>query len=764
MTRCAALVCLGLFVVPFGMLGQQGPLDFGRWKNFTDMKTVRGIMATQEGVWAATSGGLFLYTPSSGEFTKFTNAEGLSSNDLTAVAVDGGGRVWVGAFDGSINVYDPRTRLWREIMAVKESDRIQKGIRTFLVNGDTLLIGTDFGITVFLLSRFEFGDTYATFGFPTQAKINDLLIHRNRIWAATDLGVVSALLSAPNLSSPTAWSRYETAEGLPSRNATSIAAFSDTILVGTASGLAALAGNTFQTMGSTNGKIIVDLVARANDMLVVWNESQGYSVASLARPSATPSTLATNLVTSASGLVLQPSSSGFSVGTTTKGVAGWTGAAWVYVAPNGPQSNLFSSIVVDDNGVLWGASGISTRGLGFYSYDPAAPEGEQWRNYTVADYPVMQTNDYYKVSLGANGSVWVSSWGRGVLELVGDSIKRRLDQTTQPALAGSVPQDPNYVVVGGVAVDLKGNTWIVNRTAVNGRHLMRVSNDGSVKYHSAPSNGLFTNIVIDRNNTKWLANAEPNNKPATGLYYFNEDTLVAGTRFTGGWGLMTQTDGLPNSTILSLAVDVNGDVCVGTDFGMKIITDPLNPRVSSSGTTSFPLRGQSIQAIAVDAVNNKWVGTKEGVLVVTPDGVHFLAQYTVLSTGGKLVDNDVRCIAIDQRRGIVYLGTEKGLSSLEIKPVQMERNLTSLDIGPNPFVIPSSLQLTIRNLVSESSVKILTISGTLVTEFQAQGGGRAFWDGRDRRGELVPSGVYLVVGFAENGNQVIASKVAVVRR
>ena len=764
MIRCAALVYLGLSVAPVGVLGQQSPLDFGRWKNFTDMKTVRGIMATQEGVWAATSGGIFFSAPSSGKFTKFTNAEGLSSNDLTAVAIDGVGRVWVGAFDGSINVYDPQSHTWREIMAIKESNRIQKGVRTFLARGDTLLIGTDFWITVFLLSRFEFGDTYATFGFPTQAKINDLLIHKNRIWAATDLGVVSAPLSAPNLSSPTAWTRYETTEGLPTKNATSIAAFNDTILVGTASGLAALAGNTFQTVGSTNGKIIVDLVARASDVLVVWNEQQGYSVATLARPSAVPSVLATNVTTSASTMSLPPSSSGFWVGTTTKGIAGWTGSAWEYAAPNGPESNLFSSIVVDDNGVLWGASGISTRGLGFYSYDPAALEGEQWRNYTVADYAVMQTNDYYKVSLGTSGSVWVSSWGRGVVELARDSIQRRLDQTTQPALSGSVPQDPNYVVVGGVAVDSKGGTWIVNRTAVNGRHLMRISDDGSVKYHSAPSSGLFTNIVIDRNNTKWLANAEPNNKPATGLYYFNEDTLVAGTRFTGGWGLMTQTDGLPNSTILSMAVDADGDVCIGTDFGMKIINDPLNPRASSSGTTSFPLRGQSIQAIAVDAVNNKWVGTKEGVIVVSPDGVQFLSQYTVISTGGKLVDNDVRSIAIDQRRGIVYLGTEKGLSSLEIKPVLMERNLTSLDIGPNPFMIPSNLQLTIRNLVSESSVKILTINGTLVTEFQAQGGGRAFWDGRDQRGELVPSGVYFIVGFAENGNQVTTSKVAVVRR
>ena len=51
-----------------------------------------------------------------------------------------------------------------------------------------------------------------------------------------------------------------------------------------------------------------------------------------------------------------------------------------------------------------------------------------------------------------------------------------------------------------------------------------------------------------------------------------------------------------------------------------------------------------------------------------------------------------------------------------------------------------------------------------MAEFKAQGGGRAFWDGRDMKGEVVQSGVYFVVAFAENGNQTITGKIAVVRR
>jgi ligand-binding sensor domain-containing protein len=767
MSRFAAQMFLVLLGVSSTLMGQQGSLDFGRWKNFTDMKAVRSVAAGRDSVWAATAGGLFLYSTSTAHFSKFTNSEGLNSNDLTAVTIDGAGRVWVGASDGSLNMYDPSSHLWKSIDAIKKSNRTQKGIRTLFAEGDSLLVGTDFGIAVYVMTRSEFGDTYGNFGFPTQAKVNDLIVYKNRIWAATDLGVASASLDAPNLSSPTSWTKYQTFDGLPAQFVSSVTAFRDTIIVGTSDGTAVFDGSAFTPDGSASGKAIIALQARSQDFLILWNDAQGYTIASRSSAFGGTIPLASNLEGQAADIALEPESSTLWVGTAFRGLARWTGTAWGYEVPNGPQSNLFSSILVDGNGVLWGASGISGRGQGFYRYDRGATEGEQWKNFTVSQYPQMLTNDYYKVSLGANGSLWVSSWGRGVVEVVGDSITRRLDQTTVPALASSVAQDSSYAVIGGAAADSKGMTWIVNRTAVNGHHLAELGGGDAVQYRTSPSDGVFTNIVIDGNDTKWLANSEPTIKYSTGLYYFNEDSIVTGTRFSGGWGSMTSSDGLPtgtNNTILSLAVDLDGDVCAGTDIGMMIITDPLNPKVASSRTSPLPLRGQVIQAIAVDAVNNKWVGTKEGVIVVTPDGTQLLGQYTVLSTDGRLVDDDVRSIAIDQQRGIVYIGTEKGLSSLEIAPVQAARSYSSLELGPNPYMIPNDQPLTIRNLTQGSSIKILAVDGSLILEFSAQGGGRAFWDGKDSRGRLVPSGVYFVVAFADNGNQITTGKLAVVRR
>lgn len=765
MMVCALVVSFSGQAFQERSTGPAGTSRTGRWKNFTDMKLVAAMTVSGDSVWAATSGGLFFYREASNQIVKFTNSEGLSSNDLTAVTVDRSGRVWIGSSEGFINGLTPHTGVVAEVRDIRESSRIQKGIRGFFVRNDSLMIAIDFGISVYLTSRNQFGDTYANFGFPSQPRVNNVLLHGNRIWGATESGVVSASLSSTNLSAPNSWTIYDTRHGLPSPLASSVVAYRDTIVVGTKNGLAFFSNGSFQRHPSFDGTAVIALHVVGSELFVLTAPGSGFSLRAISGLTGSVRTISTNSEGPATGLAVMNGASTPWVSTSFRGIAKLNNGQWTYVTPNGPQSNLFLSLAVDEQGVLWSGSGISERGKGFYRYDPAQPAGLEWKNFTVDKFPAMAHNDYYKVSVGAEGSVWVSSWGRGVVEVVKDSIVRRLDQNSTPKLTGSVPQDPNFVVIGSVAADQVGNTWIVNRTAINQNYLVRLSKDSTRYFSTTFAQGLFTNMVIDRNGTKWLANSEPTNKPPSGLYYFNETGAVSGTSSLGGWGLMTTSDGIPDrlsNIILSLAIDLDGRVCVGTDLGMFIITDPRNPKASR--INSIPLQGQTVQAIVVDALNNKWVGTKEGVLVVSPDGVQLLQQYSVLTTNGKLVDNDIRSMIIDQKRGIVYIGTEKGLSSLEIAPVQTVRSFTTLEFGPNPYLVPNERQLTISNLVADSRIKILSVDGSLVTEFRAQGAGRAFWNGRDQSGLLVSSGVYFVVAFAENGNQITTGKVAVVRR
>lgn len=734
------------------------------------MRSVRAVVRSGDSVWAATNGGLFLYATIGNRFSKFTNSEGLSSNDITAATRDRYGRLWAGTAEGFVNMYDPVQQQWKEIRGIAESNRVQKAIRVLYAHNDSLFIGTDFGVVVYRMQREEFGDTYANFGFFQQPKVNDIVIHRNIIWVATESGVAAASLLSPNLSAPLSWTRYSAGPGPSFNIVTSLAVLRDTVFAGSGGGVSYFANDGFSALPQFENKPVVSLEpsgqTTSDRLYVLWNSPTQTVVEAIASTSSSSQVIAAISSVQGTSLAAQPGSANLWIGTESQGVASWDGTRWRNYVPNGPRSNLFISLAVDEDGVLWAGSGISGRGAGFYRYDPSRPENEQWKNFFSQEYPVMAFDDYYKVSMGVGGSVWVSSWGRGVVEVIGDSIRRRI---ASPTFAGAVPQDPSYVVVGGVAPDANGRTWFVNRTAITGFYLVRLTGENTFDYFSKaiiPSEGRLTSLVVDRNGTKWIANSEPQDKPASGLAYFNENAdIVAGTQVTNGWGVMT-TPILPDNNVLSLAVDLDGDVCVGTDAGLLIITDPRNPTRTQPPAYFRPLAvaGQIVQAIAVDAVNNKWVGTREGIAVLSPDGVQLLQFYNVASTGGRLLSNDIRALAIDQKRGVIYIGTERGLNSLEIPPVQTARTYTTLEFGPNPFIIPDNGQVTIRNLMATSSIRILTVAGSVVTEFSAQGGGRAFWDGRNSSGELVPTGIYFVVAYTENGNQLTTGKIAVVRR
>lgn len=753
----AALVC-GV-VLAEAQTSLQSP---GLWKTFTAMEHVRCGLENGSTIWAAGPGGLFAADLVSQTISTYTVSDGLSGNDLAALLLYNGS-LWIGGVNGAVDILHPDGS-WRSIQDIRDSQRIQKKIRTLVAEGDTVFIGSDFGVSVYRYSREEFGDTYANFGFTGQTGVNGLVVRNSELWVATDQGVARAERFGLNLSAPTSWQRYQTGQGLPSNAVTAIIVVQDTLVVATSSGAAFFDGSGFQPVSSMAGKQIVHAVPAGNQWYVLWNQGGTFTVETVQGVAGGTMVVAVNANGLANRLIARQSGTPL-VATSFNGIAQWTGSFWEYTVPNGPQASLFSSLAVDRNGVLWCASGVSGQGRGFYRYDPSKPDGQQWKNFTVSSFPIMETNDYYKVGEGAGGSMWISSWGWGVIEMVGDTIRRKIDAGTSPALASSVPSGSPYEVIGSVAVDGTGQTWFVNRTAANSNFLARLVNDTTFAYYTNvihPGQGTFTVMAIDKNDTKWLGNAEPFNKPATGLYYFNSTGAVSGTIGTGGWGYMNTADGLPHNSVLSLAIDNTGSVCVGTDIGLMIISEPLFPK--QRRFSSFPLREQSIQAIAVDAVNNKWIGTKEGVFVMNADATQILRQYTVSSTAGRLVDNDVRSIAIDQERGVAYFGTERGLSSLSIAPVRTERSFTSIEVGPNPFLIPSASPLMIRNLVEESTIKILRVDGTLVTEFAAQGGGRAFWDGKDSAGRAVGSGIYFVVAFARNGDEVGTGKVAVIRR
>lgn len=730
----------------------------GVWKTYTSKKEVRDLVVRNGVVWAATTGGMFSLAVQETSFQEFTTSEGLRTNDLSAVTIDGTGAVWTGGSNGFLHAFFPLQRQWRYVTDIFRDSSPQKRISILAAYGDTLYVGSEIGLSVYNISRDEFLYTARSFGSPVtiSGTVTGVALFHDTLWVGTASGIASAPRSSANLAAPDSWRVWGPPDGLPSSSITSLASTGDTLYASTTQGVALYAGGVWTSVASTSGMNVLKIASQPALLYFITS----FEVFSLDAGNVTS-------IGSSFGSVLNSLSvDGIQVvvGSDDDGVYVRTGGTWTALVPKGAPTNRFAGIAVDQNGVLWAGTGISP-GDGFMSFD-----GKDWRGFSYLTTPVLGSNTYYKANIGGGNTKWISSWGTGVALLDAQDSLRKVFNTGN-GLPPTAPFQRPFVVVAGVQADNNGRTWICVRTGNGDTSFVVVNPDSNLTYVVGPprSLGLFPWIgefVIDQYGTKWVANsrlvpgAGNQNGAVFGMYFYNERGFPGGD--TSKWGQITVASGLLSDRIYTIAVDMTGQIWAGADTGISIILNPygLRPQIASY----YPLRDQIINAIAVDPLNNKWIATTQGVFVLSPDGTSILTQYTQENTDGKLIDNNVTSLAIDSKSGTVYFGTDRGLSSLTTTAAAPLRSFDGLDVSPNPFYIPGNSTLTIDGLVQNSVLKILSINGDVVNELKTPGGRVGFWDGRDLRGNLVSSGVYIIVAFSENGSQVAAGKVAVLRR
>jgi ligand-binding sensor domain-containing protein len=736
----------------------------GTWRNYTSMMEVTSVVRDGAAYWAATSGGLFRWTPQTNDYLRLTNAEGLRTIDLSAVNIDGDGDVWTGAANGTIHVYSPSTGTVRTVLDIATANQTNKQINAITIAGDTILFSTEFGLSLFRISRFEFGDTYSRFGsIPagTRTSVTSAVIHDGRIWACISDGqtvnrVAMASLSNTNLLPPETWTLHivGSAASIPR----TLAVFAGRLYAGTSTGLYYYSGNAWSEVSGLTGKNIISLAASASALLAVAGDRTVYSVTSGNIATQSGSTL-----TAAPSAITATSDGKPIVGTTTLGLLTLE-TAWTSHMPNGPNSNQFLNVAVDPDGVLWCGSG-DVSGAGLFRFD-----GTTWTSFTMANSKIP-SNDIYRMSIGCDGTVWASSYGRGLIGF------RRGSTTVDTSLifgrnvgmfglAGDSNAN-NYIVVSNAVCDSRGNVW-TSIVLAGDKNLLAVrSAAGKWSFVPVMIGGVKMSSLMDRPVDKCLGVDAFDN-----VWAIVRDAAYRGVITLGNQGALdstvsfhlTASNGLPSSEVKTLLVDRDNDIWIGTDRGIAIVLEPSNPTKSGAIAAYKPLNGLVINTITMDPLNQKWVGTTEGVFLLSPDGTQILASYTVENTGGKLMDNDVRTIGVDTRTGTVYFGTLFGLASLTTPAAAPRESFDGLSVYPNPFIVPGTVPLTISGLVAGSELKIVTIDGTVIRNLKTPGGLMGTWDGTDNNGDTVASGIYIVVAYGEDGSAVTTGKVAVIRK
>ncbi len=306
--------------------------------------------------------------------------------------------------------------------------------------------------------------------------------------------------------------------------------------------------------------------------------------------------------------------------------------------------------------------------------------------------------------------------------------------------------------------DNQGKYWIVDY-----RNGLLSNSEGNYRTFSPSSlDTLYQtrrdSIVIDLDGNRWSRRGDPG-----GIVVEN---IKKQRQFIGtdkGFG------NLPSSNVRSLALDRDGQIWVGTDRGVVVFDNP--PAVFSGKnfdayTPVFERRrllgNETVTSIAVDGGNRKWMGTRNGIFLFSPDGTELVSNFN--ERNSPLPTSEISYITAEPNTGEVYIRTPKGMISYRGTATEagLKQDENAVKIFPNPVRPDFEGQIGIEGLVENAFVKITDIAGNLVYETRASGG-TAVWNGRKLSGERVETGIYLIFSGNAKGEETLVSRLAVVK-
>ncbi len=743
---------LSLFLLIFLIASHRSDAQFRLtgWKTYTSMYEVNSATVDADGnIWAASPGGVFKYSPQSESYELFRNVDALFRLDIKTIRYDSESNlIFAGSTDGTLEIYSPG-KPWVHVLDITNAGFTSPGVNDIIFIGPQVYIAGGFGLAVFNPQENVFYENVVRYGdFQKNADTRRILFHDGFIWVATESGVAK-VKHRESIADRYLWSNYSSANGLPENSVADIAVINGDIY--------AAAGNKICKFENDSFRIVLeveaDIISLAVDgsQLYISSANQIWTLDG------------TNVFTSYSNSINSISirdnngSSQLLICTELSGIIVFESGETFAVVPNSPITNGISDIVIDTKGTLWIASDNNV-GRGFMKF-----ENDTWTNFTKGIFPEIRTNEYYQVAVHPDNKVFLSSWGAGLLmvEESRDSFNFNIFNRANSPFIGV--GDGSFVVVGQSRIDRNKTTWIVNRGwSTLGPVILAYSGDDFYPFYNCTGEIKrgYNKLAIDMFGTKWIGS-----DAGTGLLYINENRTFDNT-LDDECGVIRTSDNdkLIDDSHTALEIDKFGMLWIGTNAGVSVLINPSS--VLGSAKPIFRdiriMRGQKVNDIAVDALNNKWIATNSGIWVLNPDGTELLAEQPINSTNSPLPDDKIFAIESDPENGKIYIGTHKGIlqaASLSIVP------LDGYDIVcyPQPFSPIADEELTIEGLAPETELRILTLNGELVRMIRTSSR-KTIWNGKKENGEVVQSGVYLIVGTSETTEASAVAKIAVIRK
>ena len=451
--------------------------------------------------------------------------------------------------------------------------------------------------------------------------------------------------------------------------------------------------------------------------------------------------------------------------------------------PMGPDYNHFYEAKFL-NGKLYTTGGFFISGMP----DPHYPgiiqvyDGNDWMTYeeNIDKKTGYQYIDINCLDVMPDNPQYVIAGGRtGMYEFNNGALVRYHNKDNSP-LRGAIDNGKQlgneYVLISGMKFDKNGHLWVLNNQT-EGVTLLEfdpIENKWTDHHHKilTNENGIgkhaFRSLIIDSRGLLWFVN-DNWVQPAVFVCDMENDIIVKydnfvnqdGTRYNINW-------------ITCVCEDKEGNIWVGTDMGPFMIQKSevgessvtfyqvKIPRNDGTDYADYLLSGVSISSIAVDGGNRKWFGSDNaGAFLISADNMQQLQSFTTANS--KLISDNIAYITINPTSGEVFFLSDRGLCSYKSDASEPAESMDDDTVYayPNPVTPDYTGLITVTGLTYDADVKITSSNGALIAEGRSNGG-MFTWDGKDKNGNRVASGVYMVITATSSGSKGTVCKIAVI--
>ena len=742
------------------------------WKGYFSYNDIKDISQSPTQFFAASENALFSKNNATNEIKTTNTVDGLSGQTISCIYHSPTfNRTLIGYENGLLIVVNESDGKIKKVVDIinKQLPPNLKKINHFTEHEGIAYLSCDFGIVQFNLSTLLFGDTYFIGFNGGEIQVNQTAIVNGFIYASCNAsGIRRANINSQNLINFSEWTEINAGSW------NGIAAVGNELVAMNANGnLNRFNGTNFQSFIQF-AQAALDLRSSEGQLVLTFSNQVQFYNAQLAailtvndsqiqQPILPKFTCATIIGTTAflgtkeNGVITTPLS-----GTTN----------FQYLLPDGPQRNSAFAInaVTENLWVVFGGYSTDYDPYG-YQFGPLALFGisklasKQWLNIPPSEVLGAKALSRITINPKNTNEVYISSYFSGLLKLEND-VPTTLFTAVNTAPNGLENEqsgnNPNDIRVNTPAFDKTGNLWVTNSKVVKGLKVLKTNGQWQ-SYSLAsilPKLPDFGSLVIDKNNTKWMASRD-------GVFAFNENGGVFKVITEG-----SDVGNLPSPEVRTLAIDNRNQLWIGTNKGLRVLSS-IDRYNSEGQMTANPiiileenvaqelLFEQFITAIAVDGANNKWIGTaNSGVFQFSSDGQQTLQRFTI--DNSPLPTNTINDIDINPTTGEVFFATPQGIVVYKGISTTGSDNLQNVTVYPNPVRPGFAGTVKITGLLDKANVKITDISGNLVHEVVSEGG-TIEWDTTAFGKYKVASGVYMIFVAAQDGLDTTVKKVMIVR-